>query len=157
MYAKYTNSASGGDRARVARFVFDLSDAEGTQMINPNNITKPGDSETYKFIVTNEKDGKINETTTGYTMQLKVSGTMPLEAKITENDQEICKVDHSDPNSAESEEDKISDKITFMAAEKAAHTYQLTVTWPENQTDASYANGNATGSLELIVKGQQED
>lgn len=156
MYARYSTSEIGEDNARVARFVFDLSDKDNSQIIDLQKITKPGDTQTYQFVVANEKDGKQNETKTDYTIQLKLSGTMPLTAEIKKTDDEnsIITIDHTtaDGNKVE---DQTSNKIEFLAGQKTKHDYELTVTWPEDQNDERYANKNAKGNLEMIVKGEQ--
>ena len=155
MYAKYTGQAEGGDNARVAAFVFDLSDTDTSKMADLNKIKKPGDSQTYDFTITNSKSGKTNETTTTYTIELKTTGTMPLKAEVTENGTSICELDASD--STKNPQNKISGEITFLAGKSEEHKNQLKVTWPKEKADASYANGQAKGNIELIVKAQQQD
>lgn len=157
MYARYAVNTTGEDGARVAGFVFDLSDKDASKIMNLQNITKPGDTQNYQFTVTNQKDNKLNETKTEYTIELKVSGTMPLTAEVNnDNKEQILSIDHkkADDNGPK---DTISQTITFPAGQKTEHNYQLTVTWPEDQNEAKYANGNAKGNLELIVKAQQAD
>lgn len=156
MYAKYTEHTEGTDSARVAAFVFDLSDVDASKIVDLEKIAKPGDTQKYKFIVTNEKDNRLNETKTEYTIELKISGTMPLTAQVNSDEQQMVAVDHKDADK-NNPKDEISQKISLPAGQKTQHTYQLTVTWPKDYNDEKYANGNAKGHLELIVKGQQVD
>lgn len=154
MYAKYTQTATGEDRARVAGFVFDLSDTDNSHMIDLQQITKPGDSKNYDFTVTNEKSGKINETKTTYTIQLEITGNMPLKAVVTNEGNKICEIDASNPDN--NPQNNTSKEITFSAGTAEKQENQLTVEWPKDQADSKYANG-AAGHLKLIVKAQQAD
>lgn len=156
MFARYAVSTTGDDNARVAGFVFDLSDKDASKIIDLENITKPGDTKTYNFIITNEKNNKLNETKTEYTVELKVSGTMPLTAEVKKDNEQIISIDHKDADE-NAPKDTTSQKITFPAGQKTEHNYQLTVTWPGDKNEEAYANGNAKGHLELIVKAQQAD
>lgn len=49
IYARYTAEASGSDTARVAAYVFELKDATDSQVLNLEQIRKPGDAQEYIF------------------------------------------------------------------------------------------------------------
>ena len=81
---------------------------------------------------------------------------MPLTAEVNNDNKQILSIDHKDADK-NNPKDKVSQRISFLAGEKAQHIYQLTVTWPKDYNDEKYANGNAKGNLELIINGQQAD
>ena len=59
LFARYTATFEGSDSARVARFVFDVAD-KTNRYVDLTEITEPGDSEQYVFVVTNT-DGNVSE------------------------------------------------------------------------------------------------
>jgi hypothetical protein len=83
--ARYVTSAAGGDSAGVAAFVFD-SGGTGSQAFDLSGITKPGDSKTYTFTVSNGSGTSVSEVALNYSFELYLDGSMPLVATITEAD-----------------------------------------------------------------------
>lgn len=70
IYAKYTTGASWSDGARVARFA--IHAAPGANQGTDLGTLKKGESATYTFTVTNQVDGKVNETATDYDVVVKL-------------------------------------------------------------------------------------
>ena len=85
LYARYTASASGGDSARVARFIFDVEKDSGSQeFIDISNIKKPGDSVEYIFTVSNGSSGDYCEVAQNYSIKLIIEGNMPLVCTLND-------------------------------------------------------------------------
>ena len=142
VYARYTTESSGGDTARVAAFVFQLSDGNGSQMIDLKKVQKPGDTCEYHFTVSNEKDSKVNEVTTEYTIGLELTGSMPLECKVTEVDsegsgisKEMCKVKSFGDDAVLAQE---SAAVTFAPAEALEKNYVLSVSFQNDEKRDQY-------------------
>ena len=160
VYARYTTESSGGDTARVAAFVFQLADGSGSQMIDLKKVQKPGDTCEYRFTVSNNKDSKVNEVTTEYTIGLELTGSMPIECKVTEVDpegsgsKEMCKVKSFGDDAVLTRE---SAAVTFAPAEALEKNYVLSVSWPSEEADAKYANTSGTSLLVLNVNAKQTD
>lgn len=88
MYARYTTTASGGDGARVAAYVFQLQDGADSTVLSLDKIHKPGDQQTYTFTVTNKRDSLISEVAQEYSIKLEINGSMPLTCQLKKKDTE---------------------------------------------------------------------
>lgn len=160
VYARYTTESSGGDSARVAAFVFRLADGSGSQMIDLKGVKKPGDTCEYHFTVSNKNNQAVNEVTTEYNIGLELSGSMPLECKVTEADQsgagsskEMCKVQSFGDAVLTAQ----SDTVTFAPSQALEKNYVLSISWPRSKADAKYANTSGTSVLVLNVDAKQVD
>ena len=61
-YARYVTTVSNSDSARVAAFVFDVTEQELGWQLNLDSLKKPGDQQSFAFTVTNATEaGKISE------------------------------------------------------------------------------------------------
>lgn len=155
MYARYTSEASGSDSARVAAFCFDLSDAENPQMIDVENIKKPGDTAAYTFTVTNKKQSMISEVSTSYTVAVAVTGSVPLKCEITKanNSTAICSATNINDGSSTA----TSPAVQMKAGEESTATYTISVEWPSTYNDEVYASASGVGQVKLTVHAEQID
>lgn len=161
MYARYTTEVSSEDGARVAAYVFRLEDASDSQVVNLKNIKKPGDTQEYKFSVTNKRDNVISEVAQSYTIKLEVEGSMPIVCEIKEqgdteqkSDSTICKAGNTNEINTNSGS---SDAIKLLAAEEYTKSYTLTAVWPDTYKDEKYASASGTSVVTLTVDAQQLD
>ena len=149
LYARYTTQSTGGDSARVAAFVFDLTEGSESQMTKLENITKPGDSQTVMFTVTNQNGSRISEVAESYTVNLEAEGNLPITCVVTKDEQDFLSVDTTKTNKATSQE------IMLQAAQSYTQTYVLTAEWPEGKNDAAYAGTGTVAAVTLTVQAQQ--
>ena len=159
LYARFTSSDAGQDSGRVGAFVFDLSDqssAQGvTHMITLNDVTKPGDSQTYHFTISNQNGNMVSEVAENYQIQLDVEGSLPIICTVAKDTEEICKVDTTDETSGTGTAS--GSEIAFEAANVRSDQYTLTAQWPGTVNDVKYANSSGTSLVRLTVKAQQTD
>lgn len=156
LYARYTTSDSASDSARVAAFVFDVSDTNNTHMIDISGIQKPGDTETYAFIVKNSNGSAISEVSETYTITVALNGSMPLTATLNKADSDLFTVSTTATGSGSN-----STTGAFTPGNSSANrdTYALTVTWPSTNPYPAdtYANGTGMATVTLTVTGMQAD
>lgn len=154
MYARYTTGATDEDSASVAAYVFQLEDGSGSKILDLENIKKPGDTQTYKFSVTNKSGNAISGVAQSYTIKLEVEGSMPIVCEIKEQNSEtaLCEAENIEANKKQSS----SPAITIPAAEEYTQSYTLTATWPENCKDEKYANASGTSVVTLTVDAEQQ-
>lgn len=158
LYARYVTEADGEDGARVAAYVFQLEDGSSSQILNLEQVKKPGDTQEYTFSVTNKKKNMISEVAQSYTIQLEVEGSMPLICEIVEQSEaeteagtSVCKAEHT-KNVVNSSSSSV---IRIPAAEEYTKAYKMTVTWPETYNDETYASASGTSVVTLTVDAQQ--
>ena len=175
MYARYTTTASDGDSARVAAYVFNLTDGSNSQMLDLGKIRKPGDSQEYHFTVTSKRGSVISEVAQSYTIKLEVEGSMPITCEISEQDEfgqasgnTICKARNTETttetttagtDNAGSTTANIgsSSAIKISAAEDYTRSYTLKAIWPEAYNSEKYASASGTSAVTLTVDAQQLD
>lgn len=162
MYARYTTETSSEDSARVAAYVFELSDSENSKILDLNNIKKPGDSQTYSFTVTNKKGTVISEVAQSYTMKTEIDGSLPLNCSITAQEKDdkdsagknfVCSLDCATGNTGSA----TSEEIHLSPSQEYVKDYVLTVTWPAEYKDEKYASASGTSVVTLTVDAQQQD
>lgn len=141
LYARYTASASGGDSARVAAFVFDVNDTNG-QFLDVSSVNEPGKRETFQFTVRNNNGTRTSEVTEKYQVIVERRGSLPLTVTVTEGSTEVVKL-------TEMQEKAESAERTFQAGQSGTHTYAVTVAWPASQNDLQYANA---GLAEIVLR-----
>ena len=151
-YARYVTTVSDSDSARVAAFVFDVTEKELGWQLNLDSLKKPGDHQSFAFTVTNATEaGRISEVSIGYTITAKAEGSIPVTITIKEAEEQKLVFDCTG-NAAGSFEG-----VAFEAAVAAEHNYILTVEWPEEKNGIEYAEGNRALVLTISVKGEQID
>lgn len=151
LYARYTTESTGSDSARVAAYVFDLTEGSDSQMTKLEGITKPGDTQTVTFTVTNQRGSRISEVAESYTMNLEVEGSIPVTCTMTRDSEEFLSADTCTANKTKA----TSNAITLQAATYYTQTYVLTATWPEDQNQASYAGMGGTAAITVSVQAEQ--
>lgn len=142
LYARYTSKGSASDSSRVASFVFDVSASGTEKFLDISEITKPGDSKDYTFIVSNGTEDNCCEVEQRYTVDIMINGSMPLTYTLAKNDEEGVSVSATD---------------VLAAGTVDFDTYTLTIEWPSAQNDVKYANGTAVGEVVLTITSEQVD
>lgn len=151
-YARYVTTASHSDSARVAAFVFDVTEQGLGWQLNLDSLQKPGDQQSFSFKVTNATEaGKISEVSIGYTVTAKAEGSIPVTITIKKADEQKLVFDCTG-NASDSFRG-----VAFEAAVAEEHNYILTVEWPEEKNGIEYAEGNRALVLTVSVKGEQID
>lgn len=79
--ASYKTEASGSDSARVARFVVAAKPIVGQS--ESLTLDSENKSATYKFTVSNNEDGKVNETATQYDVVVTLPQALPNGVSLT--------------------------------------------------------------------------
>lgn len=161
LLARYTARDSGEGLARTAAFSFCVQD-EGQKYFPSleEDIKKPGDTAVYTFRVQNYRDGgSASEVLQTYTLTMTESGSLPIQCKL----EQIDKTSGASAKetlvelTAGGEPESQSLKGTLAAGTRESVTYELTVTWPENENDAKYAAGSGVAAVELSVESVQAD
>ena len=160
LMARYASGGSGNDSARTAAFVFHLQDGEETRYIDLSGITRPGDSKSYTFIVSNADADIVSEVAESYHIEIQMNGSLPLIATVKKQADNNSLIELSMPVQGTTVEKPIIQNAkggTFEAARNQEATYILTVTWPEGQNDVKYANGSGVAEVILTVTAEQAD
>ena len=76
--AKYKSQASGSDSAAVAQFVLDSNMTEQSQTIQLTGLSPSSELQSFQFVVTNKKNGKISEVAMKYTVEIMGLGNLQL-------------------------------------------------------------------------------
>ena len=153
-YARYFSTATGGDSARVAAYVFNVSDDVG-HYLDLTDICKPGDSKTYEFIIQNRNgdNGPISEVTEEYFVTLELRGSLPLVCTLSEGDN--ITLDGMNVN-GEGLTSGQGATHTFTASVETEKQYRLVVTWPSDEKDIKYSRAGLS-ELVLTIAAQQVD
>lgn len=143
LYARYTSADTASDSARVASFVFDVNRTSAVKFIDISDITTPGDTKEYTFVVSNGTEGKCCEVKQQYTVSVEVNGNLtPISWTLSQNDGAAV----ASP---------VTDILTAGVVD--SDTYTLTIVWPKEENDVRYANGMAMGEVILTVTSEQVD
>lgn len=148
-YAKYVSEVDGKGSGSVAAWGSDFTE---TNSIDLSQL-KPGKEIKYQFNVTNVKDGKTSEVSQEYSIILNTTGNLPLTYTLTAN------TSSSSGSYVNVGELKIENGIctltggTLPHTESTTHDYTLTISWPADKNDASYAD--EIDLVTLTVNAQQ--
>lgn len=158
LMARYVSGGSGSDSARTAAFVFQLQDGIGTQYIDLSGITRPGDSKSYTFIISNADADIVSEVAESYHIEIQMNGSLPLTAAVKKQADKDNLIELSMlETTVEKPIIGNAEGGVFQAARSREDTYILTVTWPEEQNDVKYANGSGVAEVILTVTAEQAD
>ena len=152
IFAKYTAEDGGDDSAAAAQFVFHTERTTGVELIDISTIRNPGDKVEYEFKVSNSDGARVCEVAQTYTVNVHVEGNMPIKCTLEKNGGASDTLNtYTDP----------SDRDVSLGAELVAKTeqndiYLLSVEWPSDAKDDSYANGMAIGRVTLTVTSAQK-
>ena len=136
-YARYRSSVTGTGKASVARVALD-SKADLSSILQ--RMT-PGDSRNIDISVSNVKDGRTSEVTQDYSIIINTTGNLPLVYELAQKNSTgagtyvtTSTIPKSDGNS------RAWSGGQMPHSENTVDEYTLTVKWPTNSTDASYAD-----------------
>lgn len=120
--ASYKTEASGGDSARVARFVVAAKPIVGQS--ESLTLDSEKTSAEYKFTVSNNEGGKVNETATKYDVVVTLPDALPNGVTMTlkNDDKEVS------PTTADNTKYTFKDVGTFPAGTEKKHNLTLTFT-----------------------------
>ncbi len=150
MYAVYTSDATASDTGRTAAFVFDMKSGTDSEVLDlTNNIKKPGDKASYKFIVTNSDGSSRSEVAQKYTIEFKEIGSLPLTYtyKTTELPAQTATINKSI--------NTVSGQLP--TGQDSQVEYVVDVVWDESKNDAKYSSGSGIASLKIDVISEQID
>lgn len=150
-YARYVSTASGGDRARIAAYVFDVRDDTG-HYIDVSDIRNPGDSKSYQFTVRNH-NGAVSEVNEAYLVTMELRGSLPLVCTLSDGDTITLNGMNVNAQGLTSGQGAIH---TFTASVKTGKEYTLTVSWPDTENDVKYSRAGLS-ELVLTIAAQQVD
>ena len=147
-YARYVSTASGGDRARIAAYVFDVNDTEG-HIIDLTEIRKPGDNKSFQFTVDNYRNDVVSEVAEKYVLTIELQSSLPLTCTLTGGNETIMLTGVGGTGSATN---------SFEAAVQSDEAYTLRVDWDKNEngTDIEYSRAGIAVVV-LTVNAQQVD
>ena len=155
IYARYSTEVSGSDSARVAKFKV----TEENVSVDTNNLKEtfnlaiaPGESQTYRVQVKNESEVAID-----YVISAKNQyGNLPLEFVIADVTNVSGSSSDSASTSATAKTASSSETVgTINADDSSAHTYSLTVSWPNDKNSPEYAC--MTDMLVITLEAKQKD
>ena len=153
-YARYASSDSYSEGARIAAFVFDVEDTDGQAWsLDLTELQKPGDEQTFSFVVTNAKDSDtFSEVAICYGVTVMAEGSVPAEITIEDESKQLLLTVNCDGSASGS-----FAGADFAAAESASHVYTMTVEWPGAMNGMEFAEGKRILALTVSVKGEQKD
>ncbi len=132
LYARYTTSSQGQDGARVARYVFDVTDGTNAiETLDLSDLSPDNQTKVFTIVVTNKNTSGVCEVTQKYTISEELFGSLPLSYTL--------KYDGA------TEPQKI-----LLAGVATTHTYILTVTWNESKT-VQDANANILDNASIMT------
>ena len=138
--ASYKTEASGGDSARVARFVVAAKPIDGQSV--DLTLGSENKSATYKFTVSNTDANGVNETATKYDVVVTLPAALPNGVTMTLTNGTNDPV--SVTLSADSKTFIFTNVGTFSAGTPQTHNLTLTFTADENAAGGSWSNINIT-------------
>ena len=153
MLARYTTQDSGSDGARVAKFVFNVNDKDASRIIDVTGVKKPGDVQTYTFVVKNNT-ANVSEVAEDVIITLSLNGSMPLVCKIKENTTEMSSVT---ANGGDVPVTNTTSVANFSASVSTNKEYILHVEWPASRSDTEYSCAATIAKLVMTVTGRQID
>lgn len=150
-FASYKTEATGSDSARVARFVVTAA-KDASQTTEDLTLDSTNPSAKYKFTVSNNESGKVNETATRYSIVVTLPKALPTGVTM-----KLSRV--ADTTMTELPQSSVSgntytfsdDGMLFSAAAKRTDTYTLTFT-----ADSSAGSGTLEG-INITVNAEQVD
>lgn len=151
-FARYVSSDSAEHSARIAAYVFDISDT-GNHYLDISGIRQPGDSATYHFTVRNHNGSATSEVNEEFILSLELQGSLPLVCTLTRGDSISLNAQNMDATGLVTGTGSVHG---FTAAVQSGVEYELTVSWPENETDIRYSRAGLA-QLALNVAAQQVD
>lgn len=157
LYARFAVEGSGGDSARAAAFVFETQEKESSRYLDLNKIKKPGDSQTYTFIVSNRNGNIVSEAAESYSFTVQLNGSMPLICNISKEDSQTVLEAEISETTQSLPVTETQTAGTFEASEGRNDTYTLTVSWPEEKNDIKFASRSAAAEVLLTITAEQID
>lgn len=158
MLARYTVSDSGGDLARVAAFVFRVSDGNNSHIIDLQGVDRPGASQSYTFSVRNYAGTVKSEVSESAKITLSLNGSIPLTCAVKESGSQTDLVTVTRTNTGiDAPVTDSNDAWDFQAIVQTEKTYVLTVSWPAADNDLNYASAGTVSKLVMTVTGTQID
>lgn len=164
--ATYVSADGDVDEARVAMLGFELADDQSARIVDLRDITKPGDTATYRFVIRNS-----GEVSTSYRLCVALAGSMPLVCRITEEGGSepvlVTTLDQLDSAIASNEVPMVAmseplDPVVPNTSQ--AQTYVLEVRWPsDDESNRDYGTNvyqhyeGASAELTLRVVCEQVD
>lgn len=149
-FASYKTEATSSDSARVARFV--VTAIPETNQSENLTLDSENKSATYKFTVSNNEDGKVNETATQYDVIVTLPKALPtgVTMKLTRvTDTTVTEVPQS---SASGNTYTFSDDgMLFSAAVARSDIYTLTF------AAQSSAESDTLEGIKITVNAKQVD
>lgn len=146
-FASYKTQATSSDSARVARFV--VTAAPETNQSENLTLDSSNTSAGYKFTVSNNEDGKVNETATEYDVVVTLPAALPngVTMKLTRGTDTTAITNTQNGNVYTFSDDG----MLFSAAVARPDTYTLTFT-----ADSSAGSGTLEG-INITVNAEQVD
>ncbi len=152
-YARFTTGDSSGDSARVAKWVFVVENNGASSVFLLQDINKPGDSQTFSFVVKNNSGSSVSEVSESYTLDLSIDGGIPLTGTFTKNSGTPVNVNAVSTGSASA-----SATGSFLPGSNDSDTYDLVLTWPDTYILGDvYSSGRIMSYVTLTVTGVQID
>ena len=149
-FASYKTEATGSDSARVARFV--VTAAKDASQKEDLTLDSENKSATYKFTVSNNEGGKVNETATEYDVVVTLPAALPngVTMKLTRvTGTTVTEVPQS---SASGNTYTFSDNgMLFSAADARSDIYTLTF------AAQSSAESDTLEGIKITVNAEQVD
>ncbi len=152
--AKYVQSVSGTDGARVACFVSDVKNLTASE----NVILSPainGYVECYSFSVTNQKDSKVSEVAIEYDLNVEVSGPVGVEYRISSTGGS-ANINACAQSNVMDENILKTSGGSFRAGVRETHTYVIEATWG-GIGNVSYENANVPITVRVSADVVQKD
>jgi len=152
--ARYVSTAGGTGTATVAAMAGSASLTETLEM--PLEGLLPGGTKTLTFQVVNYSGDQISEVALLYDITVRSTGNLPLTFALTAG---TLPEGAAEGESAVriGEGDILDRKLTGgafpLTERKRAHSYTLTVTWPEGEDDAGYAD--EIDLVTITIEGRQ--
>ena len=146
-FASYKTQATSSDSARVARFAVTANSVDGQREALTLDSSTP--IAEYKFTVSNNESGKVNETATRYSVAVKLPQALPtgVTMKLTRGTDTTAIANTQSGNTYTFSDDN----MLFSAADARSDIYTLTF------TAASDAESGELKDINITVNAEQVD
>ena len=149
-WSKYTNQRDGGGKAVIASLVNHTEFTIDTTTLP----SKPGQTTTVKFKVTNFEGSRICETMLHYTLLPETAGNLPLTFTLSRDESAGAANGNWIPAGSVAG-NTASTEGTFEAGQAETHRYTLTIAWPVEASDGDAIYADEVDYVRLKIHASQ--
>ncbi|RGU93472.1 hypothetical protein DWW31_08995 [Clostridium sp. AF15-17LB] len=149
-YSRFMSMVEGDGKAVLA-----VWEAQSDALTIDVDGMKPGMLKTYEFYITNSKDGVTSDVAQNYTVTVESTNNLPLTYRLSPagDGQEGTVIQEQTLDMSTGKSKMAGGRLPHTTA--ATHEYILNVTWPQEHTEAGYAD--EIDMVTLTVEAEQDN